>query len=425
MIAPDRTTSTDYRRPHRPLVLSAINRAASAVSRFGVGRADLSAHGLLATARARTGLDDFADPGLPDRLERLCDAIDAEAHLHPLGRWMMREDLLGILANRLRMEEAFRLHPEIAELPLEPPVFVVGLQRTGTTVLHRLLAADPRRRFLPSWEAVNVAPLPHSALRRLVDGHGDRRIEIAMFAERALRFMAPDFFAIHPVEAFAPEEDVLLFNLSLWSTVPEAMMSVPSYSRWLEGQDHHEAYRGYRRTLQYLQWQRPGGPWVLKTPHHMEHLDVLLEIFPDARVLQTLRDPAKVLASFCSMMAHSRGVFSDGVDPHEVGRHWLHKARRMVDCAVAVRRGPHADRFLDVHYAELVADPLGRLERVYDWLGDPLTAEARAAMERWVRENPQHKHGKHRYRLEDFGLDREEVGQTFAAYRERFGIRSE
>jgi hypothetical protein len=421
----ERVTSTDYRRPHRPLAFGLANRAGALLSRAGLARADLGADSLLDEARRRTGLADFGDPSLPDRLRLLSTALDAEAALHPLGRWMVRENVIRMLANRLRMERAFREHPEIAERELEPPVFVAGLQRTGTTVVHRMLAADPARRFLPSWEAVNPAPVPRTAFLSLLDGRGDPRIGAALFAERALRYMAPDFFAIHPVEALAPEEDVLLFDYALWSTVPEATMHVPSFSRWLETQDHAEAYRFYRRVLQYLQWQRPGGPWVLKTPHHMEHLDVLLEVFPRARVLQTHRDPAKVLASFCSMMAHSRGVFSDEVDAHAVGRHWFAKARRMVACALAVRAGPAAVRFLDVHYADLVADPLRELRRIYDWLGDPLTAEAEAAMRAWLAANPQHKHGRHRYRLEDFGLDRDEVSRAFATYRERFGIAEE
>jgi hypothetical protein len=238
--------------------------------------------------------------------------------------------------------------------------------------------------------------------------------------------MAPDFFAIHPVEAEAPEEDVLLFDYGVWSTVPEAMMRVPSFSAWLERQDHRAAHRFYARVLRYLQWQRPGGAWILKTPHHLEHLDALLEVFPDARILQTHRDPAQVLASFCSMIAHSRGIFSDRVDPREVGRHWFAKARRMIERSMAVRDAADRDgRFLDVHYDRLVADPPAELRRVYEFLGEPLAPPAEAAMRAWLRDNPQHKYGRHRYRLEDFGLARDEVARAFADYRARFGIPDE
>ncbi|MBI5487075.1 MAG: sulfotransferase [Deltaproteobacteria bacterium] len=416
-----RATSTDYRRPYRPRALAWLNRALDAGESLGFGRADLRADSLLGAARERTGLRELGESSLPERLRRLVDAIEAEAELHPLGRWMIRERLIGTLGNRLRMEEALRRRPAILDERIAAPVFIVGLQRTGTTVLHRMLAADPGRRFLPSWEAVSIAPAAGSPWRRLLIG--DQRMALARFAEAAVRYMAPDFFAIHPVEASAPEEDVLLFDYGLWSTVPEAMMMVPSFSRWLEEQDDGPSYADYRRVLAYLQWQRPGGPWVLKTPHHMEHLETLLATFPDARIVQTHRDPATVLASFCSMMAHSRGVFSDRVDPGDVGRHWLGKAQRMVACTMRVR-GAASDRgrFLDVRYGDLVADPVREIRRVYDWLGAPLLPAAEAAMERWRLGNPQYKHGRHRYRLEDFGLDREEVSRAFFAYRERFGI---
>ena len=432
-----RETSQRYGKPYRPLVLATANRALGWLQDVGLGSPDLSVGGLLAEARRRAGLWSFGDPTLPDRLRLLVDAVVAEARLHPLGRWMFRENTVRVLVNRLRMEDDWARHPEIASLPIVRPVFVAGLQRTGTTVLHRLLASDPARRCLPSWEAVNIAPLP---ARRPGDGNGngtgngtgnghrgatDRRLGTARFAERAVRFMAPDFFAIHPVEAEAPEEDVLLFEYALWSTVPEAMMHVPSFSAWLERQDHREAYRFYARVLRYLQWQRPGGPWVLKTPHHMEHLDALLEVFPDARVLQTHRDPTKVLASFCSMMSHSRGVFSDRVDPREVGRHWFAKAARMIERSTAVRDVERGGRFLDVHYGRLVADPPAELRRVYEFLGDRLTPEAAAAMQGWLRANPQHKHGRHRYCLEDFGLERAVVARAFADYRARFAIPDE
>ncbi|NMC68814.1 MAG: sulfotransferase [Myxococcales bacterium] len=419
-----RETSRDYGRPYRPLPLKLANRALGWLQGAGLASPDLSVVGLLAEARRRAGLWSLGDDALPDRLRVLVEAVEAEARLHPLGRWMFRENQLRILVQRLRMEDAWARHPEIADLPIRRPVFVVGLQRTGTTLLHRLLAADPARRFLPAWEAVHIAP-PAARGAGRGDGAADPRVRSARFAERAVRFMAPDFFAIHPVEAEAPEEDVLLFDYAVWSTVPEAMMHVPSFSTWLERQDHRAAYRFYARVLRFLQWQRPGGPWVLKTPHHLEHLDVLLEVFPDARILQTHRDPTKVLASFCSMMSHSRGVFSDRVDPREVGRHWFAKARRMIERSMAVRDGGRDDRFLDVHYDRLVADPLAELRRIYGFLGEPLAPPAEAAMRRWLRDNPQHKYGRHRYRLEDFGLSRDEVARAFADYRARFGIPGE
>ena len=412
-----RVTSVDYRHPYRPRTVALANR---------LGRrlppARLDERHLLATARRKAGLEDFGDPAFREPLRVLLDAIEEEARLTPTGRLMARANLVRVLANRLRIEEALRRHPEIGEVRLDPPIFIVGLQRTGTTLLHRLLSTDPRLRFLASWEAINPAPLSARGLHRLLLRGGlDPRVPAALLAQRALAQLAPDFFAIHPVEALAPEEDCLLLDYTLWSTVFEATQRVPSFSRWLEAQpDHRAAYRYYESILKLLWWQRPGR-WLLKTPHHMEQLDVLLAVFPGARVVQTHRDPVRALASFCSMMAHGYGVFSDEVDPHEVGQHWSRKAHRMVDRALASReRSPQS--FLDVAYAELVADPLAQVRRIYDWVGLQLTAEVEGGMRAFLGRNPQHKHGRHRYRLEDFGLDRETEERQFARYRQRFEI---
>ena len=183
----------------------------------------------------------------------LLASIEKEAQLHPLGRAIMRGRIVGMLANRLRIEAVIRKHPHIEATPIRRPIVIAGLQRTGTTMLHRLLAADPRARALLAWEALHPAPLP---------GEGTsgsfRRRAAAMLSERGLQQLAPEFFAIHPVEADAPEEDILLLDHSFTSQAPEATLHVPSYAAWLERQDLVPAYRYLARTLQVLTWQRPG-----------------------------------------------------------------------------------------------------------------------------------------------------------------------
>jgi hypothetical protein len=228
---------------------------------------------------------------------------------------------------------------------------------------------------------------------------------------------------VHPIEAHEPEEDCLLFDYTFLSTVHEATLRVPSYSAWLERQDLSGAYRYYRDLLIYLRWQLPVGRWLLKTPHHMENLRILLDLFPGARIIQTHRDPVRSLASFCSMVAHGHGVFSDHVDPHEVGAHWSAKQQRMVERCLEVRDRPqHEGSFLDVAYRDLTADPIAEVRRIYRWLERPLTPAIEELMRAWIESNPQHKHGRHRYRLEDFGLDRLVEERRFAGYRERFQI---
>jgi hypothetical protein len=270
---------------------------------------------------------------------------------------------------------------------------------------------------MAAWEALNPAPFPGG-----LDRNGaDRRLRKARTAETALRYLAPALFAIHPVEAEAPEEDIHLLDTTFMSPAMDAIMRVPSYQAWFREADQLPAYRYMHRMIQLLLWQR-GGRWLGKTPHHLEHLDELLTVYPDARIVITHRDPARTVASFCSMMAHGRAMFSDAVDADEVGAQFGAKAIRAVDRLMDVRSRRGQDSFLDVLYQDVVADPLKQVRRVYDFIGLDLSPEIEATMERWRSENSQTKHGTHRYRLEDFGLDREGLDPRFAAYREQFGV---
>jgi hypothetical protein len=395
----------------------------------------LTVSDLIAAARRRTGLSDFGDEAFREPLERLLWSIEAEARLHTVGRLITRTRLVGALATRLRVREFVRRHPAVLEGALPPPIVIAGLQRTGTTLLHRLLASDPELRALLSWEAIApVAPgavtpagsrgLGASLGARLRGGVAgtDPRVLQARLSVRALSYMAPGFFAIHPVEPEAPEEDVLLLDYSFLSTVPEATLHVPSYGRWLETQDHTPAYEYMATLLRVLSAQRGPRRWILKTPHHLEYLDVLRQVFPGVRIIQTHRDPARTLASLCSMITHGRGVFSDHVDPHEVGREWSRKVGRMLERSLAVRAAAHDEGFVDVSYYDLVRDPVGEVRRLYERLGLACSPATRERLEATRRDNPQHKYGRHAYRLEDFGLSERGVEPLLAAYRARFAL---
>lgn len=408
-------TSTDYAHPRRPLPARLYNAA-----RARAATAPLDASAMIAAARQATGLHDLGDPFFVEPLSVLVGSIEREARLHPLGRAIMRGRIVSMLENRLRVEALYREHPEIDALPLPRPIVIAGLQRTGTTVLHRLLAADPRARALLSWEALHPAPLPGEGRR----GSFRRRAE-SKAAELGLKALAPEFFAIHPVEANAPEEDVLLLDHVFTSQAPEATLHVPTYGAWLEGQDLEPSYRYLRRLLKLLSWQRGGDYWVLKTPNHMEYLRELLAVFPNAVIVHTHRDPQATTGSFCSMVAHGRGVFSNHVDAREVGRHWLRKVSRMIDRSLAVRDGGAAASFIDVSYYDLLTDPLAQVRRIHAHAGTSLSPEAEAAMLAVTARDTQHRYGRHVYRTRDFGLSPAGIEETFAAYRARFAIRRE
>jgi hypothetical protein len=422
MNIPVKATSVEYAKPYRPRLIAVFNFIGRTLRRLGLQKRGFEEKSLLNAARRKSGVEFTADDSFKMRMRLLIQSLEHEARLHPFGRFMARQNLVRFLSNRLKIEAAFKKHPEILDIQIKDPVFIVGLQRTGTTMLHRLLASDTENfRFLSSWEAINPAPLSSAA----PGSKDDPRVKTAHMAQKALEYMAPDFFAIHPIGPFEPEEDCLLFDYDFWSTVPEATMRVPSFSRWLEAQDHEPAYLYYKNVLKYLYWQNPRGRWILKTPQHMEHFEDIFRVFPGARIIQTHRDPARVVASFCSMVSHAYGVFSDEVDIYEIGSHWSRKALKMVHHSMDIRERIGPEHFIDVQYSDLMSDPSGVVKRIYDFLGIPFGADTRERSVQWVRENPQHRHGRHQYRLEDFGLSRSDIEQMFDSYRTRFNVKEE
>jgi hypothetical protein len=380
-------------------------------------RTKLEEGALIDTAVKRSGLRDFGDDSWRPALGRLLISLNEEARLHPWGRFITKQRLLGLLQNRLRAEALFRKHPDILEQELKPLVVITGLQRTGTTLLHRLLAADPSAYSLLSWEALNPAPFARKAETK-------KRISVARTSERVLRYMAPEFFAIHPVEHDAPEEEILLLDMSFLSTVPEATMLVPEYSAWLERQDQEPAYRTMKKLLLLLQWQKGPGHthWVLKSPHHMEWLDVLARVYPGARIVHTHRDPLRNLASFLSMAYHAMHIFSASVTPEEVGTFWTKKVTRMVERAMAFREAGGASQILDVIYYALVKEPMRAVERIYGEASIVLTDGAQRSMQEQRKRNRQHKYGVHQYNLEDFGVDRSCADAGLMQYRSQFQL---
>jgi len=418
--------------PQNRVPIRALNVLWGALQRRGYAKPSLTRDALVKAARNRSKLDDlgpdFDSPHTQDALGRLLASLEEEAELHPLGRVVIRESLVSSIVTRLQLEHLSKKHPELPETPVEAPVFIAGLARTGTTLLHRLLGCEPILRPLFSWEGLSPAPLAGEAL---TPGRVDPRIKRAEFAERALRYMAPKFFAIHPVEAEGYEEDVLLQDGSFMSPTIDATLSVPRYSAWLHEVDQRPMYHYFRRLVQLLLWQRPGirpertQHYLGKTPHHLENLPALLEVFPDARVIVTHRDPVKVVASFCSMMAHGRRLFSDRVNLADIGRQFHAKQLKGVRDAMEARRTMSSSPFVDVHYADLMADPMKEVRRIYDFLEIDLEEETLAKMNRFRGSNPKDNRGAHRYRPEDFGLDPKQLDRDFASYRDHYGIARE
>ncbi len=413
--------TSGFGKPYRPRAIALANRMGRALWKLGIGGKPITVQSVLSDARRKVGLDDFGDEGFLEPLEVLVDSINREAQLNPVGNMIIRGRIVGVLTNKLVAQESIKRHPEILEIPVEAPIVVAGLARTGTTMLHRLIAQDPAIRSLASWEAINPAPAKQTAGQKK-----DPRFAQAAAAAKGLKYMSPGFFAIHPAEPDAPEEEVILLEQAFLTTTPEAMMNVPTYSKWLEAQDHVPAYLALRRMMQYLQWQRPGMGkdvrWVLKTPHHQEYFDPLLEVFPKALIVHTHRDPLKTSPSLFSMLTHLQMIFSDEVDPNRVARHWIGKIENMARRALATRERVGDRGFIDVSYYDLIKDPLPQVSRIYQAAGLELTAPTIGLMQASQKVNKQHKYGRHKYSLADFGMTEADVESRIAPYRARFNV---
>jgi hypothetical protein len=408
LMKPERIiTSTDFM--NRPRWFNALNRVWAKSYVFGSGPS-LKKDDLIRTARTESGLHDLGRDFWDEPLDKLIHSLNHEAQLHPIGYFISRKRIVNLLGVRLRAEQLFKQNPEILDQELHPPLVIVGLQRTGTTKLHRLLTADPANRVLRSWEAINPAPYTRNGHRR------DKRIQVARISEKALRLMTPGFFAIHPVEHSAPEEDILLLDVTYLSTTPEATAHVPSYASWLEGIDQSYAYEYSSRLLRLLQWQQPGQRWILKSPHHLEFLPLIEKYYGHPHFIWTHRDPAECIPSFLSMVCHSRVIFSNKVDINEVTEHWVRKTAYMLKKGLTYRlEGTHEKNFTDLMYEELVSDPMSQIEKIYQSYNG-ISDSLRSGFQLADSENPQGKYGIHEYNLSDFGLKEEELIKRNSAY---------
>ena len=407
------TTNTDYRKPYRPLPIKLLNA-------LDVGNVhkQFDPIGLMAAARKVAGETELSPAPLMEPLQRLCASLVAEAELSAFGRIVQRTRLKGLLINRLRLDAIMAKHPEILEQPDPQVLLIAGLARTGTTFLHRALAADPMARTLPSWEALAPAPLPDEP-----EGDPSKRIALGQRANKAVRWLAPDFASVHPVEAEAPEEDILLLDLTMMSQTAEAVTYVPSYSAWLEQVDHRPAYRYLRDVLKTLQWLRPGAGktthWVLKSPHHSEQLAAALDVFPNATAIFTHRDPFVTTASCSSLMCHTQGLSTDRPNPNAIALHWLRKSGVMARNAIAARHTNRHREFLDIQYNDLMGDPATVMTKIYRAHGRPLSDEGRDATIQAALASTKSDHTagkKHAYALSDFGLSEEDVKAAFSEY---------
>ncbi len=377
---------------------------------------------LLQEAREQSaGLENFGDEDFRAPLDLLLHSLNEEAGLHEQGQDMMRQRLVGLLLNRLRIEDYFQRHPEIREETIRAPVFIAALPRSGTTMLHRFIASDPRMYAVLWYECRNPAPLPGSD-----SATKDPRIVSAEEEVRMMLQTYPGLDAIHPMDPVGPDEDIMLMEHGFCSGMPQSMANVPSYNNWeMQQADYLPVYRYLRKLLQFLQWQKKargerGERWILKAPEHLGHLEALFEVFPDAVLVQSHRDPLQTIPSIASFVYSGWVAYAENPDKHAAGRFWCARFREFLHRCMKARQEMPGERFLDVWYRDALQDPFGVAEKVYAHAGMSINEEAQQVMEEWRERNRRENRAAHEYSLEEYGFSDEQIRSEFAEYRRRY-----
>ena len=310
---------------------------------------------------------------------------------------------------------------EIGAGRIDRPLFIVGLPRTGITILHQLLAQDPANRVPMTWEVAHVHPPPARATYAT-----DPRIARVDKQLAGVDRLIPDFKQMHPMGATLPQECVALTAHDFASMIFTTTHWLPTYQTWLDRADFRWVYASHRRQLQYLQWQCPAGRWVLKSPGHLWALESLLAEYPDARIVQAHRDPLRVIASLASLIANLRSMASDAVDPAAIGVEWTMRLAAGLRHAATVRdTRAHGVPVFDMHFRDFIRDEIAMVRRIYAHFDLQLTGKAEVRMRRFLAANPKDKHGTHRYTLSDAGLDAATERARYREYQDRYAIEPE
>ncbi|MBT4522488.1 MAG: sulfotransferase [Halieaceae bacterium] len=406
-----------------PLPIRVFNNCFAILGSFGNKLISLEPAPLMQKASQNTGLSDYGSDYFRAPLELLCDSLEQDAQLSALGRVMARGEILRLLSNRLQFVDLFKQHPQIAEQQVIAPLFILGMPRTGTTSMHELVALDPQFRVPLSWEVAYPFPPPQRETYET-----DPRIARVDNDLRKIDNLLPDFRNMHPMGATLPQECVALFSHDFVSMIFDVQFCLDRYQAWLIKEDMAEVFKNHRRWLQLLQWKFPAKTWVLKSPQYLWNIEDMVREYPDARVIQTHRDPIKVALSIGNLTATLRTLGSSHVDLKKATRSYadlLHYGT----VKTMEARDKHLlgdDRIIDVQFAEFRKSPVVALRRIYDFFDLSLSSETATRMQQFLDGGEEsERHGKHSYNLDDSGLNLEEQRQRFRPYQETFNIPSE
>jgi len=372
---------------------------------------------MLEAALERAGQESFDDPSFVQPLQRLVASCNGESDLNTLGRNAVKFEIHRSLHNLLEFERSERAHPEVLARPIERPVFITGMPRSGSTFLHRLLVRDPAIAAPLSWRLVHPHP---SSAGRWGESLNRARVQAQFYL---MRLLAPELNTLHEVAAGEPEECTDITAQVFQSLRYDSVYRVPSYQNWLQRHGHVEAYRFHKRFLQHLDAQTPGRRWILKSPDHVFALDDIRVVYPDAHWVFIHRDPVAVLASVARLTEVLRRPFAHHVDLAEIGQQvcasWLDGAQRMMGVAAA------SSSILHLHYREVIADPQGAADRLFRHAGHASSGDAAQRMRKWLGSRSNRRHRPRRYDLTSFGLDPESLRAQFKPYTDTFGIELE
>ncbi|HEX4491237.1 MAG TPA: sulfotransferase [Acidimicrobiia bacterium] len=374
-------------------------------------------------ARAATGLSDFGEDSWQEGLERLADSLASEGALNELGFQIAQGEATMYLANRLGIIDYRKQHPEIASVDVRPPIVIVGQGRTGTTILHDLLAQDPANRVPLTWEVDRPCPPPERATYDT-----DPRIAEVDATTAGVELLIPGFLAMHPMGARLPQECVRMTVSDFRSIMFPTQYRVPSYGKWIVDEaDMAPAYRWHRIYLQHLQSRHPAARWVLKSPAHIWCLADLLHEYPDALLVQTHRDPVRIISSLSSLVALLRRIGSDSSTIPDAASEFADYVIEGLDRSVTARDDGTVkpDRVVDVQFRAFMADPFTTIRTIYERLGLELEADAEARMRAFLAAHPSDEHGTHTYTFADTELSEGELRDRSRRYTDYFAIEAE
>ena len=373
-------------------------------------------------ATAQTGLDDFGSPTFREGLDRLLDGLENEARLSEGGRAFAPTGLTQYLVNRLYVVDWHRRYPEIGKSDVVAPIVLIGMGRTGTTILHDLLGQDPENRIPRTWEVDRPSPPPATETYET-----DPRVDEVQEGVDLVHSVRPELRAMHPMGARLGQECVRITGCDFASVIFGSQYRLPSYLHWVTSEaDMVPTYAWHRDFLQLLQWRHPGR-WMLKSGAHLWALPALLSEYPDAVIVQTHRDPLRIVASLSSLFATIRGTSSDEVSMADTAAEWAPMIADALDRSVDARLDGTVpgDRVLDVSFSEYMRDPIGAVRSIYDHVGRELKPDVAERIRTFLAENPRDKYGRHHYSFDDTGLNRDELLERTARYRAYFDVEME